>query len=425
MPTVPILKLPTSFTFNRQGYVDFDHVLKHFNWDIKGGSLVIDLTNCESANFQALTLLIQYAWYLTAGNCTVTFKYGTERSGPTKMLSKMDALDWRGILVGDGKDFGYRPGKQTYALRRRSDVQNVINNARSAINKYSVGFPDYLSYIVSELLYNATEHGHKAAIVDNCQVLVPSIFQFGFYPAFSRLSFIFSDIGIGIKAHLEQAYPPFPSHQEAISYALRPSVSGTFGRQTGIYGSNNNAGMGLTYSSLMLKRLKGDMYIVSHDAVVHVSPEDVTSHQLSHQWLGTFVLINLNLSAAPPLSLDQLLAEIRINAEKEVADASEQEQSTKYCVSVFNYFGKWAEDKDAAIVFRDRHLMPAIMAGKKIELDFQDVETAPHSFLNALLSTPVRHLGMKAYQWIRIYNAPGAIHEIIAAVLEDNLPKIK
>jgi hypothetical protein len=58
-------------------------------------------------------------------------------------------------------------------------------------------------------------------------------------------------------------------------------------------------------------------------------------------------------------------------------------------------------------------------------LDFRDVTTAPHSFLNALLSIPVRRLGMKAYQWVRIYNAPGSIHEIIDKVIEDNLPKIQ
>ena len=116
------------------------------------------------------------------------------------------------------------------------------------------------------------------------------------------------------------------------------------------------------------------------------------------------------------------MAEIRMSAQKELDGVSEREESERYVVSMFNYFGKYAEDKDAAITFRDRHLIPAIEAGKKIDLDFREVETAPHSFLNALLATPVRRLGMKAYQWLRIYNALGSIHEIIDQVLEDNLP---
>src|ERR1019366_562106 len=146
-----------------------------------------------------------------------------------------------------------------------------------------------LSYLISELLYNATEHGRRTTVADNCQVVVPAIFQFGLYPQLNRLSFLFSDLGIGIKAHLEQSYPPFPTDQEAIIYALRPNVSGTFRQQSQPYGTRDNAGMGLTYSSLMLKRLKGDMYIVSHDGLAHVSPEDVTTRSLNHTWPGTFV----------------------------------------------------------------------------------------------------------------------------------------
>jgi hypothetical protein len=119
------------------------------------------------------------------------------------------------------------------------------------------------------------------------------------------------------------------------------------------------------------------------------------------------------------------MAEIRLNAEKELQGANQNEESKRFLVSVFNYFGKYAEDKDAAISFRDRYLLPAIEAGKCIDLDFRDVETAPHSFLNALLATPIRRLGMKAYQRIRIYNAPGPIHEIIDKVLEDNLPTMQ
>jgi hypothetical protein len=137
------------------------------------------------------------------------------------------------------------------------------------------------------------------------------------------------------------------------------------------------------------------------------------------------VLINLNVGDAPTISLEELMAEIRMSAEKEMDGASEREQSDRYVISVSNYFGKYAEDKDAAIKLRDRHILPAIERGQKIDLDFREVETAPHSFLNALLATPIQRLGVKAYQRIRIYNALGSIHEIIDKVLEDNVPQIQ
>jgi hypothetical protein len=426
MPTArtQTLVIPRKFSFYAR-VLDFDHVLKFFDWTLKDVSLLIDISSCESANFQALALLIQYAWYLTLNGCSVTFKYGTDKSGPTKMLRDMGAIDWPEILATDGRDFGDEPGKKTYALRRRSDVSNTINNARRAIRNYTVGFPEYLSYIISELLYNATEHGQRTAMLNKGDIRVPAIFQFGYYPMVNRLAFFFTDLGMGIKAHLEQVYSVFPTHQEAIKYALNPNVSGTFHQQSNPYATKDNAGMGLTYSSSMLKRLKGDMFIVSHNGMVHISPEDVTTRSLRHFWNGTFVLINLNINDAPPIALKDLLSEIRVKAQREIDGAREKEQSTRYHVSLYNYFGKWAEDKDAAITFRDRHLIPAIEAGKRIDLDFRDVETAPHSFLNALLATPVRLLGLKAYQWIRVCNASGSIHEIIDTIVEGNLPEIE
>lgn len=200
-----VLRLPKKFTFHR-GFVDFDYVLGCFDWSIKEASVIVDLTTCESANYQALALLIQYAWLLTMRGCRVTFKYGVASSGPTLMLSKMGALDGLQVLTMDGRDFGIRPG-QMFALRRRADVQNTINTARRAIQNYKVGFPDYLSYIVSELLYNATEHGSRQAVIDKCQVTVPSVFQFGHYPAFGRLAFFSVTLGSESKLILKKRTP--------------------------------------------------------------------------------------------------------------------------------------------------------------------------------------------------------------------------
>ena len=160
----------------------------------------------------------------------------------------MQATDWREVLINDGRNFGYRPDK-TFALRRRADVQSTINTARQAIANYKTGFPEYLSYIISELLYNSTEHGRRMSTLDYSQIVVPSVFQFGNYPFSGRLSFFLADLGVGIKTHLEQSYPPFPSHQDAIQYSLLPNVTGTLRQQSEPYAAKNNAGMGLTYSS--------------------------------------------------------------------------------------------------------------------------------------------------------------------------------
>src|SRR5207245_6651895 len=133
-----LLELPKRFSFYTPGFLAFDHVIQYFDWSLKERAVMIDLSACTRSNYQVLALLVQYAWYLTLNKCTVKFKYGTAQSVLTKMLTSMGALDWREILVNDGRDFGNGPGRKTYALRRRSDVQSTINNARRAIRNYEI-----------------------------------------------------------------------------------------------------------------------------------------------------------------------------------------------------------------------------------------------------------------------------------------------
>jgi len=75
-----------------------------------------------------------------------------------------------------------------------------------------------------------------------------------------------------------------------------------------------------------------------------------------------------------------LLAEIRQSAQNEIDGASLKDESGRYVISMFNYFGKWAEDKDAAITFRDRHILPAIEAGKKLTWIFVTLRQHPTVF---------------------------------------------
>jgi hypothetical protein len=418
------IALPEVFTIYNRELVDFERVLAVFDWQITDTDVTIDLTGCRMGNFQALTLLVQYMWYLEALKCRVTTKYEHRPRSASDMMMKMGADGWRRVLTNERRDFVAKPGDSKYrkglfALRDRHDVQDAIDGTRETIRSYVTTFPEYLSYIIAELLYNATEHGRLDVKIDDHSVSLPALMEFGYYSKWSRLSFIFSDLGIGIKEHLELTYPPHSTHQEAILHALQPNVSGTF-RNSNPYVAKNNAGLGLTYSSRMMRRLRGDMYIVSYDGLVHVSQADITSRRLSYTWPGTFVYISLDLSQTPSISLEQLLAEVRDRALTEVTNAELSDQVTRLYVSMYNHFGKFLEDKDAAIRYRDSRIVPAVDAGKHIDLDFAAVETAPHSFLSALLATPARRLGGLCSKRMRIYNCPSHIREIIDQIIVDN-----
>ncbi len=51
---------------------------------------------------------------------------------------------------------------------------------------------------------------------------------------------------------------------------------------------------------------------------------------------------------------------------------------SRFDVGVENYFGRFAENKEEAIRFRDRYLIPAVDEGKNILLNFANVETSSH-----------------------------------------------
>lgn len=75
--------------------------------------------------------------------------------------------------------------------------------------------------------------------------------------------------------------------------------------------------------------------------------------------------------------LDQMMTEFRKSALQEQRAKSSADSDNSFYVSINNYFGSYPVDKAAAISYRDKHLMPAVLAGKKITFDFADVESSP------------------------------------------------
>lgn len=52
------LTLPGYFNFKDHDSFDFDKALSWFDWTLKDQSVQIDFTNCKSANYQTLTLVV-------------------------------------------------------------------------------------------------------------------------------------------------------------------------------------------------------------------------------------------------------------------------------------------------------------------------------------------------------------------------------
>ncbi|MGP9800020.1 STAS-like domain-containing protein [Rheinheimera sp. NSM] len=413
------LELPAKFTFKDHGIFDFEPALRFFNWDLENVPVRVDFRQCSTANYQALSLLVAYLWKLRNQGCRVSIIESESKNGASEMWRAMGARGLFDVAIHENQNFKSNNRKPLLAIRNSNDFKLAI----SRVEKYTAGFNvEYLNtlrYVLSELLYNTLEHGKTFFNFRGSDKRVPSLIQFTWYQKGNEIHFIVADTGIGIRKHIEQAYPGQESDEEAIKLAIKPQVSGTFG-STDPYKEKNNAGVGLFLSTNIIRRLNADMHIVSGNGVLHISPRDITGKTLKESWNGTFVLVSVKLEQDVSFALHQMMQEFRIEAKKEQDKGDREEKLNTYYLSIKNFFGSYAEDKEAAIKFRDSRLFPEIREGKSVIIDFDGVASAPHSFLSGLFASPIKTLGMKAYKVLKFVNTLPEIRETLDFILDEN-----
>lgn len=414
------ITLPNHFIFKNHGVHDFEPIFSFFDWSIENKQVKIDFTKCVTANYQAMSLVVSYCWKLRNQGCRISFELSAEEHrGASEIWRRMGAMGLFQVSTDEKTNFRYFRYKPLVAIRNTFDLKKVISTAESYTEDFNVEYKNTLRHILSELVYNAQEHGVSHFRHRGMLKVVPSLAQFTWYKRHNEIHFIIVDTGIGIREHMSQTYAGLTSDCDAIKMAIKPQVSGTFGR-TDPYESKNNAGVGLYISTSIVKRLKADMHIISGNGLLHISPRDVTTKELDSSWPGTIVLVAIKLDSGVDFAFHSMMQEFRNSAMKELSTTSAQEQDNKYYLSIDNYFGPYAEDKQAAIKLRDERLLPNIEEGKSVVVDFKHVESAPHSFLSALFATPVRRLGVSAYKRIKIVNSSPEIRETIDYIFDEN-----
>jgi hypothetical protein len=414
------LRLPPAFTFKHHGTINFEPCLRFFDWSPRDCPVRVDFTTCRSANYQALSLLVPYFWRLRAQGCRITTLLDEDNAtSASAMWKRMGAQQLFHVSTDENTQFKGNEFKPLIGVRNTTDFKLAISTAEEFATGFDVEYINTLRYVLSELLYNTLEHGVSYFTYRGVQKRTPSVIQFTWYKSHNEIDFVVADIGVGIKEHLSQAYPGLESDEEAIRMALKPQVSGTFGKADP-YKAKNNAGVGLYISSNIVRRLNADMYIVSGNCAMRVSPRDTTATSLPNPWQGAFVLVTLRVVEGAKFALHSMMQEFRDSAQKELDKGISQEEISRHYLSINNYFGSFAEDKQAAIRYRDDKLIPAINDGKIIVIDFDNVNYSPHSFLSALIATPAKILNMAAYKRMKIVNATPEIRETIDYILDEN-----
>lgn len=410
----PIIPLPKTFSFIQNSITEFDSILSLFKWNYSNTKIIIDGNQCKHASYQTLTLLILYLWKLKQQKTFISIQF-PKHSTLDIMWNRLDGPNYLSILNNSQNNFHYVYNKPLFAIKYKDhNITQMLNTIRDYAMDLPTdlirGYEDAVRYIISELTYNALEHGFNPQI--------PSLLQFNWYRDKSQLSFILADLGVGIKTHLEQTYAPFTNNTDAIAMALEPEISGTFGVNVGPYKQQNNAGMGLYLSSNLGKTLEADMYIVSGDGVAHISPLDVTYTTLENAWPGTFIYMTIGFDRLKTYDLHKHLEDFRKHATETVAKRNNIVRAPELYIDMYNYCGERCEVKLEAINLRERKIIPAIKKGEIVILDFSHAITATHSFLTALLADPIKILGLKSYKQIKIIGANETIRTIIDFVFD-------
>ena len=410
----PIIPLPKTFSFIQNGITEFDSILSLFKWNYSNTKIIIDGNRCKHASYQTLTLLILYLWKLKQQKTFISIQF-PKHSTLDIMWNRLDGPNYLSILNNSQNNFHYVYNKPLFAIKYKDhNITKMLNTIRDYAMDLPTdlirGYEDAVRYIISELTYNALEHGFNPQI--------PSLLQFNWYRDKSQLSFILADLGVGIKTHLEQTYAPFTNNTDAIAMALEPEISGTFGVNVGPYKQQNNAGMGLYLSSNLGKTLEADMYIVSGDGVAHISPLDVTYTTLENAWPGTFIYMTIGFDRLKTYDLHKHLEDFRKHATETVAKRNNIVRAPELYIDMYNYCGERCEVKLEAINLRERKIISAIKKGEIVILDFSHAITATHSFLTALLADPIKILGLKSYKQIKIIGANETIRTTIDFVFD-------
>lgn len=78
--------------------------------------------------------------------------------------------------------------------------------------------------------------------------------------------------------------------------------------------------------------------------------------------------------------------------------------------------GDFAENKDIAKKLRIEEIIPSLLKGDEVILDFAGISGATQSFIHALISDPIRKLRGVAFDHLIYKNANDDIREIVSIV---------
>lgn len=306
---------------------------------------------------------------------------------------------------------------RTVKLTRISSAHEIPTFAKKVMEILNIEDEEIagaVKYSLIELLRNVVQHsGSKIGGVAMAQ----------YYPSTGLVEICVADMGVGIKATINEAYPEIDDHLKALKFSMQPHVSRTFG-PAAYTAMKDNAGLGLFFIKQIASLSGGSFFLGSKDALADIWGDAEGKQRKFYRmataggWPGTFAYLQLRRDSIAEFgSLLVTCREIAAEAKKypsELAlDFIEEIPEIKDLTIVRVY--DFEEDVEKAADIRDRIILPTINAGRMVVIDFSNVKFATQSFVHALMYKVIRD-GQQIGATLSISNCTDSTHQAVMAV---------
>src|SRR5437870_12224095 len=123
--------IPDHYGFMDHEVYDFDRALSIYDWNIKSDEVIVDMSECLTANYQAIALVVLYLWHLRANDCRITTRFREDKKGASQMWRWMGAMGWSQVLNNEQQSFRGTEMKPLIALRNKTDFETALAKAEA------------------------------------------------------------------------------------------------------------------------------------------------------------------------------------------------------------------------------------------------------------------------------------------------------
>lgn len=271
-----------------------------------------------------------------------------------------------------------------------------------------------VQYSLIELLRNVVQHsGSQGGGVAMAQ----------YYPNTGLVELCVADMGVGVKATINEAYPEIDNNLKAIKLAILPHVSRTFGPS--VYTAmRDNAGLGLFFIKQIASLSGGSFFLGSKDALLDIwgdkNGQQKKLYKLARNdgWPGTFAYLQLRRDTISEFDgiltvCRRMAAEARKYPAELALDFIEEVPEVEELVVV--NVREFEEDVEEAAKVREELILPTIAKGIMVVLDFTGIKFATQSFVHALMYKVIRD-GQQIGSTLSIAGCSNSTREAVMAV---------